>query len=311
MEESKKIGATDLFMLLAVLIWAVNFTVIKIALREFTPQGFNGLRLFFASLLLILILLVRREGLYMARSDLWKAVVLGIIGHTAYQLLFIHGLNWTSVSNTSIIMAITPVFIALLSTFSKQERIHWAAWAGIFSSFIGFCFVIARQDRAFPHSLQDLKGDLLIFAGSFFWAVYTVFSKPQLERIAPLKWTSLTLAIGTFFYLPFSLNDMVHIPWKEVSLQGWSGLFYSSLFSIAAAYVIWYASVRRIGNSKTAVYGYIIPVFAVLTAYIFLGERISPIQAAGALIILGGVYLARSGYRFFDRKKKTTLSKTT
>jgi drug/metabolite transporter (DMT)-like permease len=47
MEEYKKLGATDLFMLLAVMFWAVNFTVIKIALRQFSPQGFNGLRLLF------------------------------------------------------------------------------------------------------------------------------------------------------------------------------------------------------------------------------------------------------------------------
>ena len=58
MEEPKKFGATDLFMLLAVLIWAINFSFIKIALREFSPLGFNGLRLILASLMLIIVLLV-------------------------------------------------------------------------------------------------------------------------------------------------------------------------------------------------------------------------------------------------------------
>ncbi|MDH5705689.1 MAG: DMT family transporter, partial [Candidatus Aminicenantes bacterium] len=145
MEEHKKFGAIDLLMILAVLIWAVNFTVIKIALREFSPLGFNGLRLAFSALILIIVLAISGEGLHLRREDIWGALGLGIIGHTTYQLLFIHGLNWTKVSNTSIIMAMTPILIALLSTVLKHERIHWAGWLGILMSLVGFYLVITKQ----------------------------------------------------------------------------------------------------------------------------------------------------------------------
>ncbi|GAJ00046.1 unnamed protein product, partial [marine sediment metagenome] len=130
MEEPKRFGATDIFMLFAVLCWAINFPFIKIALREFSPLAFNGLRLFFASLILIIVLFVRGEGFSLAKSDIPKILFLGIIGNTAFQLLFIHGLNWTTASNTSVIMAMTPVFVALLSVLLKQEKIHWAGWLG-------------------------------------------------------------------------------------------------------------------------------------------------------------------------------------
>ena len=303
MEEYKKLSATDLFMLMAVLFWAVNFTVIKVALREFSPQGFNGLRLIFSALFLILVLALSREGLFLKRSDLWAALGLGIIGHTAYQLLFIHGLNWTKVSNTSIIMAMTPVFIALLSTFLKHEKIHWAGWIGIFISFIGFYLVITQQGEDFQMSWENVRGDLMIFAGNLLWAVYTVLSRPFLDRVSPLKWTSLTLAFGTVFYLPFAAPAIFRIPWKEISFQSWTSLLYSGLFAIAICYVIWYMSVKRIGNSKTAIYGNINVVFSVSIAYVFLAERITLSQICGAVIIIAGVYLTRFGYRFFQRKQ--------
>jgi drug/metabolite transporter (DMT)-like permease len=302
MEEHKKLGSTDLFMLMAVLFWAVNFTVIKISFRQFSPQGFNGLRLIFSALVLILVLVIRGEGLALRRADLWAALGLGIIGHTGYQLFFIHGLNWTKVSNTSIIMGMTPVFIALLSTFLKHEKIQWAAWLGILISFAGFYLVITQQGESFQLTWESVRGDVMIFTGNILWAVYTVFSRPFLNRVSPLKWTSLTLAFGTVFYLPFAAPAIVRIPWKEITWQGWISLLYSGLFAIAVCYVIWYTSVKRIGNSKTAIYGNINVVFSVSIAFVFLAERITPLQVCGAVIIFAGVYLTRFGDRFFKKK---------
>ena len=302
MEEPKGFGATDIFMLLAVLFWAINFSFIKIALREFSPQAFNGIRLLFASLILIIVLLVRGEGFSLAKSDILKILFLGIIGNTAFQLLFIHGLNWTTASNTSVILAMTPVFVALLSVLLKQEKIHWAGWLGIVISFIGFYFIITEQMGTFHFSWKELRGDLMILIGNLFWAIHTVFSKPFLEKISPLKWTSITLAAGTVFYLPFAASDIVRIQWSEISFQAWAALIFSGLFAIAICYVIWYASVRRIGNSKTAIYGYLIPIFTILFAYLLISERITILQIGGALIIFAGVYLTRSGYRLVEKR---------
>jgi drug/metabolite transporter (DMT)-like permease len=302
MEEYKKLGATDFFMLLVVLFWAINFTVIKIALRQFSPQGFNGLRLLFSALVLILLLTISGEGLSLRRADFWAALGIGIIGHTGYQLLFIHGLNWTKASNTSIIMGMTPVFIALLSTFLKHEKIQWAAWLGILISFGGFYMVITQQGEGFRLIWENVRGDVMIFAGNILWATYTVFSRPFLNRVSPLKWASLTLAFGTVFYLPFAAPAVIRIPWKEISFQGWMSLLYSGLFALVICYVLWYTSVKRVGNSKTAIYGNLMVVFSVSIAYIFLGERITPLQVCGAVIILAGVYLTRFGYRFFKAK---------
>lgn len=303
MEEYKKFGNTDLFMLLAVLFWAINFSFVKIALRELSPLAFNGIRMFFASIIIVIILLISREGLFVSRADFWKIVFLGIIGNTIYQMFFIHGLNLTTASNTSIIMAMTPIFIALLSFLLKHEKIHWAAWFGIISSFVGFYFVITKEFGHFDFSWYRLRGDLMIFIGNIFWAIYTVLSKPLLERISPLKLTSLTMAFGTIFYLPFCVKDIISINFSKVSSYAWAGLLYSGLFSLVICYVIWYSSVKRVGNSKTAIYGNITPVLTIIFAYIFISERITLLQAGGALVILIGVYLTRSGYRLFDKRK--------
>jgi drug/metabolite transporter (DMT)-like permease len=302
MQDQEKFGLTDIYMLLAILIWAINFPFIKIALREFSPLAFNGIRLTFASVVLVFFLILAKHELRVEKRDLWKLIILGIIGNTIYQMLFIHGIHLTTASSTAIIMAMTPASVALLSSFFKHEKLHWAAWLGIVLSFIGFYLVITEQPGTFIFSWKSLKGDMMIFFGNIVWAVYTVFSKPLLGRISPLKWSALTLAVGTVFYLPFCVPAFVRQDFGQISYKDWSILIYSGLFALAFSYVAWYASVRRVGNSKTAIYGNITPVMTVIFAYIFITEKVSLWQAFGALIILSGVYLTRSGYRSFRKK---------
>ncbi len=301
----KKFGTTDVLMLSAVLIWAVNFSFVKIALRELSPLGFNGIRLLFASAALILILGLSPEGLRVDRKTFWTLVTLGLCGNTAYQMFFIHGINMTSASNSAIIIAMAPVFIAFLSSRMKHERIHPAAWAGILFSFLGFYLVISSRFGTFQFSARSSRGDFLIFCGNICWALYTVFAKPLLDRISPLKLTALTMAMGTVFYLPFCIKDILRIPYSAVSLKAWGALLYSGMFALVICYVIWYVSVRRVGNTKTAIYDYLIPVFTAFFAYFFLDERITAQQAAGAVIIFVGVYMARLGYkRFIPRNER-------
>ena len=302
-ENAARFGATDLLMLLAILFWAVNFSVVKIALREFSPHAFNGPRLTLASLLL-LGFLWRKEGRFkVERKDLAVLAGLGIVGNTFYQTLFINGIDRTTASTTSLVMTMTPIFIALMSAAFIRERMHWAGWVGILISFGGLYLVLFGGAPEVAFSSQALKGNLMILVGNFCWAVYTVFSKPYLEKYSPLKLTALTLAIGTLFYLPITVRDVLRLSWGSLSARSWAALLFSAVFAIALSYFIWYSSVRRIGNTKTGIFGNITPVFTVFFAHLFLGERVTIPEVAGAAVIFLGFYLTRFGYRWFETRK--------
>ncbi len=294
---STRLGATDLLMLLTCLFWALNFTVVKIAIRELAPHAFNASRLVIASILLLAYLWLKEGGVRVSRSDLLKLTALGVVGNTFYQLLFINGLRRTTASNTSLIMTITPIFIALLGSLSGVERIRWTGWTGIFVAFAGLYFVLFGLSGAPALGSESRTGDLFILGAAVCWSVYTVFSRPLLERMSPLKLTTLTFALGALFYLPAGAGEIIATPWPSVSLGGWGALLYSAVFSFAAGYVFWYSSVKRVGSTKTGIFGYITPVFAVIIAHIFLGEELHLSQAAGVLVIFLGFYLTR----FADR----------
>jgi drug/metabolite transporter (DMT)-like permease len=286
-------------MILTTLVWGINLSLIKISLRELRPHAFNGVRLTVSAVLYGLVLLASRRKAPALGRDAWKIIGLAVLGVTLYQWLFIQGIEHTGASTTSLILAMSPVFIAFLSTILGYERIHWAAWMGIAVSMAGFYAVITGPALSFRLSAAALRGDLLLIAANICWALYTVLSKGLLERIAPLRLAALTAIPGTLLYLPLAARDMAAQRYANVSWAAWGGLLYSAALAIFAGYIVWYSSLKRVGNAKTAIYTTLNPVFAVLFAALFLSERITPIQGVGAAVILAGVYLTRSGYRLF------------
>lgn len=300
-ENSARLGATDLFMLLAVLIWGFNFSVVKIALKEFTPGSFNGPRLTIASLLLLLFLRLKEGTIAPPRGDFLRLLVLGVVGNTFYQFLFINGIHRTSASTTSLILTMTPILIALFSAVFIRERIHWVGWVGILTSFFGLYFVVFENSAGVSLGEKALSGNMMILFGNLFWAIYTVFSKPLLERMSALRLATLTLSFGTLFYLPLTAREIAALDWGSLSARSWAALAFSAVFAIAISYVIWYSSVKRVGNTKTGIYSNITPVLTVFFAQLFLGERIGLTKVIGALVIILGFYLTRFGHRWFKK----------
>jgi drug/metabolite transporter (DMT)-like permease len=295
-------GSSDVLMLAAVLMWGINFILIKVALRNMTPGGFNGLRLILTSAIFLALTAATGEGLRFERGDLLKLAVIGIVGNALYQIVFIRGVSLTSASNTSLILSTSPIFVALLSAVLRIERIHWAAWLGILVSFGGLYLVIAGRAGGLDLAAGHFQGDLLIFAGAVFWASYTVFSKPFLERMSPLKFSAVTVWAGALVYVPYAAKDVLAVRWADFTALDGLLILLSALFGFVIGYLIWYTSVKKVGNAKTAIYNNLTPVFTALFAALFLGESFRPVQIAGAAVILTGVYLTRSGYRYFVRK---------
>jgi len=275
------------------LVWGINFTVVKIALTDFSPLSFNSLRFSLASLFLLTLLWVLERDLSFRREDLVRLVLLGLIGHTIYQLLFIHGIARTTAGNSSLILATMPIFVALLSSVLGIERVGRKVWQGVMLSFVGILFIVEGAGRTLTLTDQSWIGDLLVLTGTIFWSTYTVLSKPLLQRYSPLKLTTLTMVIGTLPLVLFSVPSLKEQNWSSIPFQGWLSLAFSFCFAIAIGYVIWYTGVSRIGNARTALYENLITVIAVAVAWIFLSETMTLLQVLGAALVFASLYLAR------------------
>jgi drug/metabolite transporter (DMT)-like permease len=235
--------------------------------------------------------------LRIARTDAGKVTALGIIGHGVYQIFFIEGLAHTTAANASLLMATAPIFVALLSALLQIEQVTPRRWAGIILSFVGIVLVTAGSGQRVQFGSSHLVGDLLVLGAAVMWASYTVMSKPLLARYSPLHLTTVSMIPGTATLALLGSPALLAQRWPSVEPAAWAGLAYSAIFAIVLAYLIWFTSVQRVGNARTAIYSNVIPLIASLLAWAVLREPFGVLQAVGGAVILTGLMLAQHNGR--------------
>lgn len=280
----------DLLLLLMVVIWGSNFTVVKVALRDFPELAFNGMRMVVACVIFLAAMRLSRTRTALSRADWSRLVVLGIVGHFLYQLCFVGGLKRTSVANSSLIVGASPVLIALLSSAAGHERVPLLRWAGVFLAFTGLYFVVGHRA---DWSAGSWQGDALVIVSMVCWATYSVAAQPLLKRHSPLRVTGISFVIGTGLYIFTSAPFLIAVDWSSISLTSWILTVLSAALALNLAYLIWYTGIQKLGGTRTAVYSYLVPIVAMLVAAVWLGETVSGNQIVGAAAILTGLAVTR------------------
>ncbi|HEU5013226.1 MAG TPA: DMT family transporter [Roseiflexaceae bacterium] len=285
------LSSNDLPMLLVVLIWGANFSVIKVALADIPPLAFVALRFAIAGTVLGFILW-RREGTLLPPRRSWlRLILLGVIGNTLYQVLFVLSLAYTTAANSSLLIAATPALVALFGAAFGIERLTRAIAGGVVLAIAGVALVVVA--RGVELSSATFLGDMLALVAALCWAFYTLGVRTLSGGMSPLAITTLTTIIGLPGLLLVGGTELVQVAWGEIGLVSWSGIAYSSLLAIVLAYLLWNTSVRNVGSNRTAIFGCAIPLVATLVAWPVLGEQPVLLQGIGALLIVGGVLLTR------------------
>jgi drug/metabolite transporter (DMT)-like permease len=306
-------------------IWGTNFSIIKTAFRELDPQAFNAVRMAVASLTFLLVMAVARlpgrrhsgtprgpggsqsgtparngqpsifrSAAPLTAGDWLRLAALGVVGHVLYQFLFIGGLARTSVANSSLMLATTPVIIAIVSAVLGHEQIGRTQWLGAAVSTAGIYLVVGR---GFTLGGERLIGDAMMFGAVCCWALYTMGARPLMSRHSPVGVTGLSMALGTVVYVAAVWPKVDAVDWLHVSALTLGLLVYSALFALCVAYTIWYVAVRQIGSARTSAYSNLIPVAAMASAVLFLHEPLEARKVLGAAAVLAGVALTRAGGR--------------
>lgn len=285
--------SADLGLVLLALIWGLNFSVMKSLLTELDPLAVNALRFPLAAGALWLALPKGGVRMLPDRQDVPRIVALGLLGNVVYQMCFIFGIDGTLAGNASLLLSTTPVWTVLLSAAAGHERPSGRVLAGVGATLVGMTLVVLGRGDALALASTTLRGDLLMIVASMLWSAYTVGGRAPIARYGALRMTAWTLWIGTPILVVIGAPALAATELRGIGPGVWLGLAYAGFLSIGLAYLLWYRGVQRLGNNRTAVYSNLVPVAALLTAWLWLGEVPSPLQLVGAGVILAGLTAAR------------------
>ncbi len=284
----------ELLLMFIVVVWALNFSVVKFSLDEIDPLSFNAFRFALGMFLMWTVVWIRNLKIRVARKDIGKILLLGVLGNLIYQMLFIIGIDRTYASNAAVMLGTIPVWIAVFSHFFTEEKMYRFQIIGVFAAFSGVALIMGFGEQGLNIRAESIMGDLIILSAAMIFAVYTLLSRSLLETYSPLTLATLVMTIGGTLLILTAIPSLMRLDYHAVSLMSYGGALYSGLFAIGFAYLIWNLGIKNVGAVRTATYQNLVPVLGVLFGLIFLGEKLHFLQYLGCLLTVAGIMLSRT-----------------
>ena len=292
-----------LMLVATMALWGGTWPVGKVVSSSVAPWDAALLRFAMAGSALVLICVwTRGPGSLRVRPALLPhLLLLGATGIFGYSFLFFTGLKTTEASRAGLIVGFIPACIALCSAAIERKRPSPAAMVGILISLLGVWIVISRG-----HPLTLLRGevrpgDMMILGCVICWTAYTLLARPVMQELAPLVAVTWSCLLGTVLILPFAMAGGFMRSVTRIDTAAWIGLVYLGVPATSLAYYVYYHAIRRIGGVASGVFINLVPLFALISGCLFLGEKLRPGELLGGLLVISGVVIAIRARRYGNR----------
>lgn len=288
MQQNSNIFFHILAMTIAV-VWGTTFVSTKVILANgLTPAAIFALR--FSMAYAVLIAFSHKRIWSESVKDELLMAVLGMTGGSMYFLAENMALEYTTATNTSLIVCSCPLFAALLIYVFFKERFTKRQTLGAAIAFAGMAVVVLNG--RFVLHLSPL-GDLLAFAACLCWAVYSL-----VIRLLADRYTASFINRKIFFYglisiLPWFMLFPEEIPAVEQLAKPvvWGNLLFLAMIASLVCFCLWTVCIRKLGVMEATNYVYLNPIATVAAAALILSEQITIWFVLGSSLILVGLYL--------------------
>jgi drug/metabolite transporter (DMT)-like permease len=278
------------------ILWAANFIVVKSALAVLPPVGFTFLRFVLASLTLFALLRWREGSVGLPRRDLLAICGLGALGFGIYQILWTTGLTTVPAGDSALIIASTPVIVAILAVIAGSDMLTRSKLVGGLISFVGVAVVIASGPGLTLG--RSIGGEAITLLAALCWSVYLAFGAPFLGRQSPLRATAWATLAGTIVLAPVAIVQLASAGLTALPVDALGAVLYSGFLAAGVSNVIVQNGVKVIGPTRTSAYQFLVPALAVVLAFFLLAEPIRVGQVIGGIVIVVGVLVTRGGRPF-------------
>lgn len=286
---------------IAALFWGLNWPVIKVLLTGASPWTLRAAGLTCGATLLAISTVASGHSLRVPRRHWGNLVIAALLNVAAFNVLSVFAQMSMTASRAAILAYTMPLWSVLFAWIALAEPIDKLrslalvlGAAGIALLAVPFWDVV--QAGGVPFGL------IFVMASAVCWAAGTVFLKATQPEGAPMALTTWQFIIGAVTVtIGMALFERPHLELNRPDIL--AAFIYSNVFAQAVAYALWFGLMARVSASTAALGTLLVPIFAVVSSSLWLGERLSPLDLTGFALILLGVLIDQGLRVWIDRNR--------
>ncbi|KYZ75804.1 hypothetical protein AXX12_11435 [Anaerosporomusa subterranea] len=283
----------EYILIFVAFVWGSNPPVMKWSLQYIDPMSFNAMRMMVACILSSALALLRKSSQPLRREDVPALFKISAFGFFVFQIFLTLGVTRTTAGNTSLLLGMLPISVAIINAITGLERITRRIMISIALTLLGVIVIVLGSGQELSLAGDHLVGAAFLLCAQCGYGYYTVFSRKLTEKYSPYQINACVFAITTALFALIALPSMIVADWSQVALSAWGGIIYSGVFPLWIGNILWVWGVGVVGSAKASLFNNLAPVFAILISYLLLGEAFGLIQALGAAIIYAGLHIGR------------------
>ncbi len=274
-------------------LWSINYLVGRLAADTVAPHMLALGRWLIAGALLGAVSW-REIALHRAaiRQEWKQYLVFGALGMWVCGAFVYIGVRTTSPTNISLIYAVSPVLIALVSGTLLGERLGRVQIAGIALALAGVLHVIVKGQWGGLAHVTFTAGDWWIVTATIARSAYALLLKAWPSAFGPAARLALSSVGGLIVLLPFTIVEAIWFMPTQMSWASFGYILAAALFPGFGAYLAYSYMQRELGAARVGVVLYLGPIYAAAAGWLVLGEPVYGFHFAGAALILPGIFLA-------------------
>ncbi|MDR0207280.1 MAG: DMT family transporter [Bacteroidales bacterium] len=285
-----------IFLVFSMFFWGGSFVLTKYLLIDFHPITLIFLRCVIATIVFAgFCIALFKKAFIIARKDLKYFIGLAFFEPFIYFLFENYSLLYCDASVVSVIIATIPLFVALMAVLVFKEILSKLNYFGVILSIFG---IVIMLWRSFMHADFRFVGVFLAFGAVFSTIGYNYFLKKiptTYNSFVVITWQNI---FGLIAFLPFVflVNDIEAFKLQYQALGDITNLSFLLMLAIlcsTVAFILYIASMRKMGLARTNIFVNLIPVMTVTIAYFVLKEDITISKIVGICIVITGIFLVQ------------------
>jgi drug/metabolite transporter (DMT)-like permease len=273
--------------------WAGNAVIGRAVADRIPPVALSQIRWTLA-LLLILPFAWQdlRASLPTIRRHIGLLTLLALTGVSAFNTMLYWSLHHTTVINATLMQSTGPLMIGLWSWLLFRQPLTRRQLIGVLVSLAGVAVVVSGGDIARLARLTLNIGDIIIIVAICIYALYSTLLRLQ-PGLSQLSLLAVTIIIGNVILVPLTIAEqMTGATFAPLTFGALAAILYVAIFPSIVAYLGFNRGVQLIGANRAGPFLHLVPLFGALLALAFLGERPGIYHGIGAILVVGGVFLA-------------------